>query len=90
MENRVPGISRLIVKKIDEERKTTGGIIFADTFESTTQMVQILAVGEVKGNYVVGSTAYIPRHTGIEIDVDDLVVLEGDILFSIPSENLTK
>ncbi len=45
-------------------------------------MCKILAVGECKGKYTVNHTAYIPRHTGIEIDVDDLVVLEGDILYS--------
>lgn len=82
MENRIPGMSRLLVQKIDEERKTAGGIVFADTFESSTQTTKILAVGECKGKYNVGDRLSIQRHVGIEIGLDELVILEGDILFT--------
>ena len=87
MENRIPGISRLIVRRNNEEQKTQGGIFLSTSEETAMQMTTILAVGEVKGTYGVGNTAYIPRHAGIEIDGgDDIVVLEGDILYQTPKD----
>ena len=82
METRKPGISRLIVQKIDEERKTAGGLFMAESFESPTQTAKILAVGECKGKYDVGDRCMITRHAGIEIGLDELVILEGDVLLS--------
>ncbi len=88
VDKRVPGIGRLLVKKINEERKTSSGIIFADTFEPTTQMVQVVAIGEVKGTYTVGDRVCIMRSMGTNIDNDELVIFEGDILFSVSCDEL--
>lgn len=82
MEKRVPGLSRLLVQKVDEERKSKGGIVLADTFESTTQTCIILSVGECKGKYEAGHYAYINRHAGVEVGMDELIILEGDILMT--------
>lgn len=78
-----PGIGRLIVQKVPDEQKTDAGLLIVDTFESPTQRCKVLYVGtQLKDEYPINSYVYIPRHSGYEIDFEELLIAETEILFS--------
>lgn len=89
MFNKKPASNRLIVEVVDNEQITDSGIIIADSYETTTQRTKIIAVGKRRTwtqtedmDYQVGHYAYIPKHSGIEIGFNELVIKEEDILYT--------
>ena len=87
-----PLADRLVVKPIEREEVTKGGIVLPDTVKEKPQEGEVLAVGpgrlseegkRIEMDIKVGDTVIYSKYGGTEIKVedDDLVILrESDIL----------
>jgi len=83
---------RVIVKRIEEEEKTKGGIIIPDTAKEKPQEGKVIAVGKGKVNddgkltppdVKVGDTILFGKYSGSEIKLngeEHLIMREEDIL----------
>lgn len=83
---------RVVVKRMEEERKSAGGIVIPDSATEKPQRGKILAVGKGKSNeqgqvrpldVKVGDTVLFGKYSGSEIKVDGeevLMMREDDIL----------
>jgi chaperonin GroES len=83
---------RILVKRIEEEEKTAGGIFIPDTAKEKPQMGQIISVGNGKktedGKVIpvdlkAGDNVLFGRYAGTEVKVegnDYLIMREDDIL----------
>ena len=83
---------RVLVKRVEEETTTKGGIIIPDTAKEKPQEGEVLAVGpggrDEDGEYIAmdvkpGDRIMFGKWSGTEvkIDGDDLIIMkEGDIL----------
>ncbi len=82
---------RIIVKRLDEEEKTAGGIIIPDTAKEKPQEGMVVAVGSGKredGKVVAldvkeGDKVLFGKYSGTEIELDGdehLIMREDDIL----------
>ena len=83
---------RLIVKRIDEDSKTAGGLYIPDTAKEKPQQGKVVAVGKGKVNEdgtVVpmavqsGDTILFGKYSGTEIKIDGedvLIMREDDVL----------
>ncbi|MDX9709168.1 MAG: co-chaperone GroES [Trichloromonas sp.] len=83
---------RLIVKRIEEETKTPGGLIIPDTAKEKPQMGEIVAAGNGKKtddgkvlplDVKVGDKVLFGKYAGTEIKVEGkeyLMMREDDIL----------
>ncbi len=83
---------RILVKRVEEESKTKGGIIIPDTAKEKPQEGKVVAVGPGKvtdnGTRVtpevkVGDTILFGKYSGTEIKVEGvehLILREDDIL----------
>ena len=87
-----PLADRLVVKPIEREEVTKGGIVLPDTAKEKPQEGEVLAVGpgrlsedgkRIAMDVKVGDRVIYTKYGGTEIKIDDeeLVILrEGDIL----------
>jgi len=83
---------RVLVKRLEEEEKTKGGIIIPDTAKEKPQEGEIIAVGKgktldngttVKPDVKVGDKVLFSKYGGTEIKLegeDYLIMREDDIL----------
>jgi chaperonin GroES len=83
---------RVIVKRIEEEEKTKGGIIIPDTAKEKPQEGKVVAVGKGKANedgkvipldVKVNDRILFGKYSGSEINMDGeehLIMREEDIL----------
>ena len=83
---------RVIVKRIQEEEKTSGGIIIPDTAKEKPQEGKVIAVGPGKANdegkivpldVNVNDRILFGKYSGSEINIDGdehLIMREEDIL----------
>jgi chaperonin GroES len=83
---------RILVKRIEEEEKTAGGIFIPDTAKEKPQMGQVISVGNGKktedGKVIpvdlkAGDNVLFGRYAGTEVKVegnDYLIMREDDIL----------
>jgi chaperonin GroES len=83
---------RVLVKRVDEEQKTKGGIIIPDTAKEKPQEGKVVALGTGKVNeegkkidFTVkkGDRVLISKYGGTEIKIEDqnyLIMREDDIL----------
>ncbi len=83
---------KVIVKRIEEEEKTAGGIIIPDTAKEKPQQGQVIAVGKgkllEKGDIVPptvkeGDRVLFAKYAGTDVKVDGeelLIMREDDIL----------
>ncbi len=83
---------RVIVKRIEEEEKSKGGIIIPDTAKEKPQEGRVVAVGKGKVNddgkitpldVKVNDRVLFGKYSGSEINIDDeehLIMREEDIL----------
>ena len=82
---------RLIVKRIEEEEKTKGGIIIPDTAKEKPQQGKAIAVGTGKRDdgkvlpldVKAGDTILFAKYSGTEIKLDGvehLILREDDVL----------
>ncbi len=87
-----PLADRVVVKKLDAEDKTAGGIVLPDTAKEKPQQAEVLAVGpgklDEKGNrqameVKVGDKVLFAKYSGTEVKIEgvDYIILgERDIL----------
>ena len=83
---------RIIIKRIEEEEKTKGGLIIPDTAKEKPQEGRVVAVGKGKVNedgkiipldVKVNDRVLFGKYTGSEINIDGeehLIMREEDIL----------
>jgi chaperonin GroES len=83
---------RVIVKRIEEEEKTKGGIIIPDTAKEKPQEGKVIAVGKGKTNdegklipldVKVGDKILFGKYSGTEVKLngeEHLIMREDDIL----------
>ncbi|ODS00154.1 molecular chaperone GroES [Methyloceanibacter methanicus] len=83
---------RVVVRRIDEEERTTGGIIIPDTAKEKPQQGEVVAVGpgvaDDKGkvqplDVQVGDRVLFGKWSGTEVKIDGddvLIMKESDIL----------
>ena len=93
---------RVVVKRIDAEQKTAGGIIIPDTAKEKPQEGEIVAVGpgarDEQGKLValdvkVGDRVLFGKWSGTEVKIDgqDLLIMkESDILGVIETSASSK
>ena len=82
----------VLIKRVEEENRTAGGIILPDTVKEKPSEGKIVAIGEgrvtpdgkvLPMNVKVGDVVLFSKWTGTEIKVDGephLIIKEGDIL----------
>lgn len=83
---------RLIVKRLDEETKTAGGLYIPDSAKEKPQQGRVIAVGKGKVNedgsvvpmaVTAGDTILFGKYSGTEIKIegeDLLIMREDDVL----------
>ena len=93
---------RVVVKRIDEEEKTSGGIIIPDTAKEKPQQGEVVAVGpgardddgdRMELDVQVGDIVLFGKWSGTEvkIDGDDLLIMkESDIMGIVSSKGSAK
>ncbi|MDR3416325.1 MAG: co-chaperone GroES [Nevskia sp.] len=85
---------RVIVKRLEEERKSAGGIIIPDQAAEKPLKAEVVAVGPGKitddgklqaPDVKKGDTVLIGKYSGTEVKVDgeDLVVLREDDIMAV-------
>ena len=84
--------ARVLVKRLDEEEKSAGGIIIPDTAKEKPQEAEVVSLGtggkDDDGNPIeftvkVGDKVLISKYGGtdVKVDGDDLLIInESDIL----------
>jgi len=87
-----PLADRLVVKPIEREEVTKGGIVLPDTVKEKPQEGKVLAVGpgrlsedgkRIAMDVKVGDTVIYAKYGGTEIKIDDeemVILRESDIL----------
>ncbi|MDR1308791.1 MAG: co-chaperone GroES [Deltaproteobacteria bacterium] len=89
-----PLSDRILVKRLEEEEKTKGGIIIPDTAKEKPQQGKGVNVGEgklldngtrVKPGVKAGETVLFGKYSGTEIklDGDEYLILREDDIFGI-------
>ncbi len=83
---------RIIVRRVDEEETTKGGIIIPDTAKEKPQEGKVIAVGKGKANeegklqpldVKTGDKVLFSKYAGTEINiegVEHLIIREDDVL----------
>jgi chaperonin GroES len=83
---------RILVKRVDEEEKTSGGIIIPDTAKEKPQEGRVAAVGNGKvaddGNVIPlevkkGDKVLFSKYSGTEVNIEGeehLIIREDDVL----------
>jgi len=87
-----PLADRIVVKKLEAEEKTAGGIVLPDTAKEKPQQAEVLAVGpgriDDKGarqpmEVKVGDKVIFQKYSGTEIKIDGIeyvILAERDVL----------
>ena len=93
-----PLADRLVVKPIEREEVTKGGIVLPDTVREKPQEGKVLAVGpgrmsedgkRIAMDVKVGDIVIYAKYGGTEIKIDDeelIILREGDILAKKPKK----
>ena len=93
---------RVVVRRLDEEGKTAGGIIIPDTAKEKPMQGEVLSVGpggrNEKGDLVpmdvkVGDTILFGKWSGTEVKLDGeelLIMKESDIMGVIEGATVSK
>ena len=78
---------RVLIKRLEAEEKTKGGIILAGAAKEQPQMAEVLAVGpgteDVKMEVKAGDKVIFSKYAGTEIKVDEeelIIMSQKDIL----------
>ncbi len=88
-----PLVDRVVIKMLEPEEKTQGGIILAGTAKEKPQIAEVVAVGDGKfedGKLVpmivkVGDKVLISKYSGTEVKVDgvEYTILKQDDILAI-------
>lgn len=84
--------NRAILKRLEKEEKSKGGIILPDSAQKKQEQAVVIAIGQGKPNkeggfypmsVKVGDTVLMDKYSGQEVTIDDeefLIVKEDDII----------
>ena len=86
-----PLADRVVIKMLEAEETTKGGIILASSAQEKPSVAEVLAVGaggivdgkEVKMELKVGDKVLISKYSGTEVKLDGeefIIVRQGDVL----------
>ena len=86
-----PLADRVVIKRVEPEEKTVGGIVLPDSAQEKPQVAEVVAVGpggvvdgkEVKMELSVGQKVLISKYAGTEITLDDVeytILKQSDFL----------
>ena len=82
-----PLFDRVVIKNIETEEVTKGGILLTSSAKEKPQMAEVLAVGpgakDVEMVVKVGDKVVYQKYAGTEVKVDGqevIVIKQGDIL----------
>ena len=86
-----PLADRVVIKLVEEEETTKGGLILSGSAKEKPQVAEVIAVGpggvvdgkEVKMTVKVGDKVITSKYSGTEVKIDDeeyTVVRQSDIL----------
>lgn len=84
-----PLADRVLVKRIEDQEKTAGGIIIPDAAKEKAQTGSVVSVGagrkDENGNPIamevkVGDTIYFGKYAGTEAGENHLIIREDEIL----------
>ena len=86
-----PLADRVVIKMVEPEEKTVGGIVLPDSAQEKPQVAEVVAVGpggvvdgkEVKMELSVGQKVLISKYAGTEITLDDVeytILKQSDFL----------
>ncbi|MCK9516777.1 MAG: co-chaperone GroES [Ottowia sp.] len=89
-----PLADRVIVKRLDNETKTAGGIVIPESAAEKPDQGEVLAVGpgrrdedgdRIKPDVKVGDRVLFGKYSGqtVKVDDDELLVMKEDDLFAI-------
>jgi chaperonin GroES len=92
---------RIVVKRIEAEEKTAGGIIIPDTVKEKPSQGEVIAVGpggrDEAGKLIpidirVGDRVLFGKWSGTEvvIDSEDLLIMKESDVFGVVEEGLAK
>ncbi|MDR2827020.1 MAG: co-chaperone GroES [Candidatus Adiutrix intracellularis] len=92
-----PLSDRVLVKRLEEEETTKGGIIIPDTAKEKPQQGKVIAIGEGKlldnGTRInpavkVGEVVLFGKYSGTEIKIDgqEYLILREDDIFGVFSK----
>ena len=76
----------VLIKRVEEENKTAGGIILPDTAKEKPQMAEVIAVGtdeDLQKIVKVGDQILYGKYAGTEIEIEGeklLILSKSDIL----------
>lgn len=96
IENIRPLGDRVLVKRLEPEEKTSGGIIIPDVAKEKVQMGRVIAIG--KGRILPdgkvmplqlneGDIVFFGKYSGTEADQDFVILKEDEILGVIEQNN---
>ncbi len=80
---------RVLIKRVEDESKTEGGIIIPEAAKEKAQTAKVIAVGpgryDAQGklipmNVKVGDLVYFGKYSGTEVDDEHLIIREEEIL----------
>jgi chaperonin GroES len=87
-----PLADRIVVKKLEAEEKTAGGIVLPDTAKEKPQQAEVLAVGKGKADekgvhqpmeVKVGDKVIFQKYSGTEVKIEGVeyvILAERDVL----------
>ena len=86
-----PLADRVVIKMVEAEEKTVGGIVLPDSAKEKPQVAEVVAVGpggvvdgkDVKMELSVGQKVLISKYAGTEITLDDVeytILKQSDVL----------
>lgn len=80
---------RVLIKRIEEQEKTQGGLFIPDAAKEKAQLGAVLATGNGRTDATgkitplqvkVGDTVYFGKYSGTEAGKDHLIIREDEIL----------
>ena len=83
-----PLYDKILVKRIENENKSAGGIIIPDTAQEKAQTAEVIAIGQgrlVDGKILpltvkVGDKVFFGKYSGTDAGDNHLIIKEDDIL----------
>ncbi|NLM06682.1 MAG: co-chaperone GroES [Tissierellia bacterium] len=83
---------RVVIKKVEAEEKTKGGIVLPNSAQEAPQIAEVIAIGKdiendekKKGQIKLGDKVIFPKYSGTEIKLDgeELTILKLSDLLAV-------
>lgn len=79
-ENFKPIGKKILVKPIEAEIKTSGGLYLAPSAETFCSRASVMAAGPKCEQVKIGDTVYLRKHSGSLTDEEYIIISEDEIL----------